>query len=190
MADGIVSQQVQIVRPRLLDQAFHERLVLALHHIADDADELELRRVILRRQLAQPRHLAEAGVAVGRPYIDHGEFRLGEDLLGNGVPIQICSLKNNENGGGSLLVRRRGLRRCSILIRGNACRFRFGSIPGWQFAAVPGVAAKQDQRQHQEHEKHFARFVHVSSSIFHNFFCLVRIQASTRSAIMPRSRWG
>ena len=181
---------MEIIRSGFLNQAFHKRLILPLPHIADNADDLELRHVIFFSQLAQPRHLAEAGVTVGRPYIDHGELGLGENLLGNCVSIQICSLKSDENRGRFFLVRRCGLRRCPILVRGDNCRFRFGSIPGWQFAAVPGAAAKQDQRQHQEHEKHFARFVHVSSSIFHNFFCLVRIQASTRSAIMPRSRWG
>ena len=96
--EGFVEQQVGVIGAGIADEArrfVQRRLVRAFHHIADDADDLEVRRVIFAGQLAQVRHLAEAGVAVGGPDVDHGQLGLGEDLLRDGAAVHIHSFKGD-----------------------------------------------------------------------------------------------
>ena len=41
LTDGVIGQQMEIIRSGFLNQAFHKRLILPLPHIADNADDLD-----------------------------------------------------------------------------------------------------------------------------------------------------
>ena len=89
---------MRIVRPRLLNQRlrlFHLVPIGALHQITDDANQLEVRGIIFIRQLRKLRHLPQAGIAIGRPHIDHREPGLREDVRGYHVPLHILPFEDN-----------------------------------------------------------------------------------------------
>ena len=140
---------MQVVCARGLDDfpgGFHlvlRKVAVGVQHVGHKAHDAHALILVLRRQLAQVRHLLDAGPAEGGPHVDHGQRVAGEDPLVHALAVQVRGGKRAHEALDVLRV----LRVPGVLRRLGGGRLRGRGRRGRRGGLRRGRAGAQPQRQ-------------------------------------------